>query len=97
MLSNLKESYPVELAKYTVPQGIDHQPAFCWWVPHTLWKRDQIIAAVKKHYHKRTHKFRIEVSKTVKCALEIDHENGNTLWQDAIAKERKQYRLLSRS
>ena len=25
--------------------------------------------------------------KTVKHALEIDHENGNTLWQDAIAKE----------
>ena len=23
----------------------------------------------------------------VKCALEIDHENGNSLWQDAIALE----------
>ena len=86
-LSNLKESYPVELAEYAVTQGINHQPAFCWWVPHTLRKRDQIIAAVNKHYHKRTHKFGIEVPKTVKHALEIDHENGNALWRDAIAKE----------
>ena len=84
-LSSLKESYPVELAEYSVAQGIDHQPAFCWWVPHVLCKRDHIIAVVNKHYHNRTHKFGFEVLKMVKCALEIDHENRNSLWQDAIA------------
>ena len=29
-LSSSKELYPVELAEYSVAQGIDHQPAFCW-------------------------------------------------------------------
>jgi len=42
---------------------------------------------VNKHYIKRTHKFGIEVPKTIKRALEIDKENGNSLWRDAIAKE----------
>ncbi len=36
-----------------------------------------------------THKFGIEVPKTVKEALEIDKKNSNTLWADAIAKEMK--------
>ena len=56
-------------------------------------KRDRIIAAVKKCYHKRTHKFGIELPKTVERALEIDKENGNTLWRDAIAKEMKNVRV----
>ena len=87
MMSSLKESYPVELTEYSVAQGIDHQPAFCWWVPHVLHKRDHIIAVVNKCYRNRTHKFGFKVPKLVKCALEIDHENQNSLWQDAIALE----------
>ena len=79
-LSDLKESYPVEIAEYAMAQGIDHEPAFAWWVPHTLRKRDRIIAAVGKRYHKRTHKFGFEIPKTVQRAYEIDRENGNTLW-----------------
>ena len=63
------------------------------WVPYTLKKRDRIIAAVNKRYLKRTHKFGIEVPKTVQRALEIDKENGNTLWRDAIAKEMKAVRI----
>ncbi len=57
-----------------------------------LKKRDRIISLVYKrttHYLKRTHKFGIEVPKTVKEALALDHKNGNTLWVDAIAKEIK--------
>ena len=50
-------------------------------------KRDRIVAAVCQRYHKRTHKFGIEVPKTSKRALEIDKENGNHLWCDAIEKE----------
>jgi hypothetical protein len=33
-LSDLKESHPIETAKYAVAMGIDHEPAFNWWVPH---------------------------------------------------------------
>ena len=86
-LTAMKESYPVEVAEYAVAQGIDHEPAFSWWVPYTLRKRNRIISAVKKRYHKRTHKFGIRVPKTVEEAKMIDEMNGNTLWQDAIRKE----------
>ncbi len=71
-------------------QGIDHESAFNWWVPHVLKKRDRVISLVCKRttrYLKRTHKFGIEVPKTVKEALALDRKNGNTLWADAIAKE----------
>jgi hypothetical protein len=38
---------------------------------------------------KRTHKFGIELPKTIKEALELDKKNGNTFWADNIAKEMK--------
>ena len=46
-LSDLKESYPIQVAEYAMAQGIDHEPAFGWWVPYILKKRDRILAAVK--------------------------------------------------
>ncbi len=72
--------------------GIDHDPGFNWWVPHTLRKRDAIIALVKKRsirYFTRTHKFGIECPKNVEDALELDRCNGNIMWADAIAQEMK--------
>ena len=92
-LADLKESYPVEVAEYATRTEIDDQPAFSWWTRRVLKKRDRIIAAVNKRYHKRTHKFGIEVPKTVQRALEIDKENGNTFWQDAIEKELSNVRV----
>jgi hypothetical protein len=89
-LSELKESHPLETAEYAVTMGINHEPAFNWWVPRVLRKRDQIISAVAKRFAcflKRTRKFGIEIPRTVKEALELDCHNGNTLWADAIAKE----------
>ncbi len=76
--------------------GIDHEPAFNWWVPHVLRKTDHIISLVRKRnpcYLKRTHKFGIELPKTVKDAFELDKKNGNTFWADAIAKEMKDVRV----
>ena len=63
------------------------EPAFEWWVSHFLKKRDRIITAVAKQYHKITHKFGIRVPKSVTEAEQVDNDNGNTLWQDAIKKE----------
>ena len=65
-LSDLKESHPLETTEYAVTMGIDHEPAFNWWVPHVLRKRDRIISAVAKcsaRFLKRTHKFGIESKK----------------------------------
>ena len=95
-LADLKESHPIETAEYAKILGIDHEPAFNWWVPHVLKKRDRIISLVRKRnprYLKRTHKFGIELPKTVKEAFELDKKNGNTLWADAIAKEMRDVRV----
>jgi hypothetical protein len=47
-LSNLKESYPIETSEHAKIIGVNHEPAFNWWVPHVLKKRDRIILLVKK-------------------------------------------------
>ena len=60
-----------------------------------LLKRYHIILAVKQSnakYIKCTHKFDIEVPKTVVEVIALDENNGDTLWQDAIAKEIKNVR-----
>ena len=40
-LKDLKESYPVQVAEYSVGARISMEPAFAWWVPYTL-KKSQI-------------------------------------------------------
>ena len=86
---DVKESYPVQLAEYAKMCMIDNEPAFAWWVPHTLKKRDQIISSVSQRVKKRTHKYGIEVPSTVEEAYELDKRNGTTCWRDAIKKEMK--------
>jgi hypothetical protein len=83
-------------SEYAKILGIDHEPAFNWWVPHVLKKRDCIISLVRKRntrYLKWTHKFGIELPKTVKEAFELDRKNGNTLWANTVAKEMKDVRV----
>ncbi len=46
--ADLKESFPIQVAEYAVCQSIDNEPAFAWWMPYILKKRNQIIAAVNK-------------------------------------------------
>ncbi len=50
------------------------------------------VAKRSARFLKRTHKFGIEIPRTVKEALELDCRNGNTLWADAIAKEMAEVR-----
>ena len=95
-LSDLKESHPIETAEYAVAQGLDGEPAFNWWVPHVIKKRAHIISLVKKRsarYLKKTHKFGVQVPKSQRHAMELDKQNGNTFWQDSIAKEMKNVRV----
>jgi hypothetical protein len=86
-LADLNKSNPVEVAEYAATKNLHHEPAFAWWVPHVLKKRKRIISAMAKRYHKRTHKFGIQVPNTWDEAVKLDEGNGNTLWQDAIRKE----------
>ena len=95
-LSDMKESYPIEVAEYATALCIQDEPAFAWWAKAVLWKRQWIIAAVNRQYHKMTHKFGIHVLKTVKEALDLDKENRNSLWWDEIMKEMKSIRVAFR-
>ena len=69
--------------------GLKNKP----WVSFTLKKRDRIIYGFNARYHKRTHKFGVELPKYVREAEKLDIANGNTYWQDAIAKEIKAVRI----
>ena len=86
-LKDLKESHPVEVAEYAKARGISDEPAFAWWVPYTLRKRDIILSAVKSRIRKTTHKYGIEIPTSVEHAYQIDQKNGNWFWRDAIALE----------
>ena len=44
---------------------------------------------MKSKYWDRTRKYGVRVPKSIKEALKIDKENGNTLWWDAIQQEMK--------
>ena len=50
-------------------------------------KRHRMINKVKKKYWRTMHKFGIRLPKSPEEAIQIDRENGNTLWQDAMKKE----------
>ena len=67
-LADMKESHPVEVAEYARARGIDKEPAIEWWVPHTLKKRQVILAALKKRIRKTTHKYGIEITTSVEHA-----------------------------
>ena len=88
-LKDLKESNPLELAQYASDNQLVDEPAFKWWVPFTLRRRNRILKTMSARYHKTNTKFGIEVPSTVKRALEIDQETGTTFWRDAIEKEMK--------
>ena len=82
-LSDLKAYFPIQMAEYAVGNSIQSEPAFVWWV------RDQYIFKAKTRYWKRTHKYGIELPKSVQEALKIDQRTGTTFWRDALAKEMK--------
>jgi len=38
ILKEIKDSYHIELAQYTLRDGIDHESVFLRWVPYTIHK-----------------------------------------------------------
>ena len=89
-LREMKNSFPLETADYAVNVKIDTLPAFKWWVPHVLRKRSRIVSKLKKgktKYWQRTHKYGVELPKSVQEALEIDRRTGTSFWREAIDQE----------
>ena len=85
--ADMKEAHPAETAEYARARGISNEPAFAWWVPYTLRKREVILAAVKNWIRRTMHKYGVKIPRDVEHAHEIDARNGNTLWRDALKKE----------
>ena len=79
------------MAEYAFETKIPEETAFTWWTKHVLNKRDQIISKTQQYWVKN-HKYGLRVPKTVKEAVEIDKENGDTLWWDVVMKEMKNVR-----
>ena len=79
-LADMKESHPVEVTEYGRARGIDVEPSFEWWVPHTLKKKQVILSLLKKRIRKTTHKYNIEIPTSIEHAFELDRKNGNNLW-----------------
>ena len=88
-LCDLKESNPIEVAEYALANKISKEPAFAWWTPHTLKKRNQIVSAVQQRVKIKDNKYGIKIPKNLVEAYAIDRENNNTIWRDAIRKEMK--------
>jgi hypothetical protein len=86
-LKDLKESHPIETAKFAKAPGTADEPAFAWWAPHTLQKRDVTLSKIKARIRKTTHKCGIEMPSSLEHADEIDRRNSNTFWKDALTKE----------
>lgn len=86
-LKDVKEANPTELADYAVANKLVSEPAFAWWVPYTLRKRNRIIKATKARFYCPMQKYGITVPQTVKQALALDRANNITFWRDAIRKE----------
>jgi hypothetical protein len=92
-LRNLKESNPIEVAQYNEAHSLLEEPAFVWWAKDALRRSRRIIKKVKSKYWQRTHKYGIRLPKSVQEALQLDEENGNSLWHDAIQKELKNVQI----
>ncbi len=86
-LADLKDSYPEQVADYGLANGLTQEPAFRWWVPFVLKKRERVLKKVKTKYWSVTHKYELELPKSVAQVLAIDRRTGTDFWKLAIEKE----------
>ena len=52
-----------------------------------------IISVVNNRHIKKTHKFGIRIPRNAQEAHAIEKESGNTIWDDAMAKETRNVRV----
>ena len=88
----VKDSCPIQMAEHAIENKISGLPAFRWWIPCVMKKRDRIIAKTKTCYWAKTHKHGFEVPKNCADCARIDEDNKDTLWQDSVKAEMKTVR-----
>ena len=88
-LSDIKQSYSVQLAEYAKAKGLENESPFIWWVGSVPRRRDRILKGIKSNkYWMRTHKYGVELPHSIKEALAINRKTGTIYWQQTIdAKE----------
>ena len=96
-LKDVKDSFPIQMAEYALQHGLSKEPEFKWWVPDVIKKQERSIGNMKSKYWICTHNHGIKIPKSVIEALQINAENGNNLWWDAIMLEMKNVRLIFRN
>ena len=82
-LNQLKQYFPLETAKFSVPRCIDDEPTFKSWLPLNLRPRDMIVAGINKRTSRVTYKDGIDMPISVSRTC----VNDDTLWMDAINRE----------
>ena len=107
-LKYLKALYPLNIYEYVVANNINEDTEFNWWIKDALRIRYQVISRIeccgvyapdigqggsKKKYWCTTHKFGIEVLKTVQDNLDIDSKRGTDFWEKNIRKEMTNVRI----
>ena len=75
----MKEYDTIEVAKISTAHGISNEPVFTWWVPYTVWKRDNIFSYLNVRVKQTTHKYGVAIIISVEEAYAIDTKNGNIL------------------
>ena len=78
LLKNLKESYLIEVHVYEMTRCIYNYPAYVWWVPYTLRKRNIIISIIHHRIRKTTHKYGIKIPSNIEHAYDLDEINGKS-------------------
>ncbi len=54
-LTDMKESYPTQVAAFAISQGIHDLPGFKWWVPYSLKRKNRILSAIKTRHKRKSH------------------------------------------
>jgi hypothetical protein len=80
VLKELKESNPIEVAKFVVVNHLLEEPAYKWWVHKVLQQWNRIISKVKSRYWRTTPKFGIHLPHSMEEALKINEETGTDYW-----------------
>ena len=75
------------MAEYTKGNRIYEDPAFQWWVPYIIKKREVILSAVKARTRHAQVKYGIQIPRSNAEAKRLDDAAGNTLWQNSRALE----------
>ena len=93
-MKDLKESHPVDVAEYALSREIDKEPAFAWWIPRIMKRKNRIISKIKMSKSvRRNIKYGVEVPTSMEHAKELDRINNNDLWEKAIIKELDKVRI----